>query len=319
MIEIALVVSIAIFAIAVLVFLAMKTGPSKPLKQRLEAIERETSKAPPEVAATDIRRAEQFGGWLNRWMVRVNVAPWARLLLYQAEVKTPPESLLAMSVAGWVAAGAVVYWRTDAVAPAVLLSAAVIPAPLLYVYRRRAKRFERFEQQLPEALDLLVSALRVGHSLITGVGALAQVSPEPIAREFRTLFEEQNFGLDLRSAMANLAMRVPLQDVRIFVAATLIQKESGGNLAEVLDKVAQTTRERFRLRKQIRVHTAPGRLTGLILSLFPLVLGLGMYLVDPETMSVLWTRPIGLKLLYGAVGMIVVGCLIIRKIVDIRV
>ena len=119
--------------------------------------------------------------------------------------------------------------------------------------------------------------------------------------------------------MTNLAVRVPLQDVRIFVSAALIQKESGGNLAEVLEKVAQTTRERFRLKKQIMVHTAQGRLTGWILSLLPVLLGFGMYMVNPEGMSVLWTHPVGLKMLYAALTMIIVGGLIIRKIVRIRV
>jgi tight adherence protein B len=142
---------------------------------------------------------------------------------------------------------------------------------------------------------------------------------EPLAGEFRKLFDEQNFGLDSRTAMTNLALRVPLPDVRIFVAASLIQKESGGNLAEVLAKVSQTTRSRFQLRKQIMVHTAQGRLTGWILSLLPVGLGLGMYLVNPDGVAVLWTRPMGLKMLGAAAVMIAVGWLIIQKIVRIRV
>jgi tight adherence protein B len=215
--------------------------------------------------------------------------------------------------------GFLIYLRTQSLLPSILISAGFIPVPLLYLLRRRASRFAKFEQQLPEALDMLVSALRVGHSLITAIGALGSDATDPLAREFRKLFDEQNFGLDLRTAMNNLAIRVPLQDVRIFVAAALIQKESGGNLAEVLDKVAQTTRERFRLRKQIKVHTAQGRLTGWILSLMPVVLGFGMYLENPEGMSVLWTRPLGLKLLYTAGSMIIIGGLIIRKIVRIQV
>ena len=117
----------------------------------------------------------------------------------------------------------------------------------------------------------------------------------------------------------NLTERAPIQDFRIFVAAVLIQKESGGNLAEVLEKVAETTRERFRLKKQVSVHTAQGRMTGWMLSLLPVALGLGMYFVNPDGMSVLWKRPIGLKMLYTAIGMDIVGALIIRKIVSIRV
>jgi tight adherence protein B len=135
----------------------------------------------------------------------------------------------------------------------------------------------------------------------------------------RKCFDEQNYGVDLRTALVNLTVRAPIQDFRIFVAAVLIQKESGGNLAEVLDKVAQTTRERFRLKKQVSVHTAQGRMTGWILSLLPVLLGIAMYFMNPESMSVLWTNPVGLKMLYASAGMDVVGALIIRKIVGIRV
>jgi tight adherence protein B len=159
----------------------------------------------------------------------------------------------------------------------------------------------------------------VGHSLIASLGAVAQDSREPISGEIRKCFEEQNYGVDLRTALVNLTQRAPIQDFRIFVAAVLIQKESGGNLAEVLEKVAETTRERFRLKKQVSVHTAQGRMTGWILSLLPVGLGFAMYLVNPDGMSILWKSSVGLKLLYTAIGMDIAGALIIRKIVRIRV
>jgi tight adherence protein B len=177
----------------------------------------------------------------------------------------------------------------------------------------------KLEQQLPEALDMMASAMRVGHSLIASVGSVAQDSQDPISGEMRKCFEEQNYGIDLRTALIHLTDRAPIQDFRIFVAAVLIQKESGGNLAEVLDKVSQTTRERFRLKKQVMVHTAQGRMTGWILALLPVLLGGGMYLMNPDSMSVLWKRPVGIHLLYTAFGMEVTGALIIRKIVAIRV
>ena len=320
MILVVLVVCLAIFALAAVVIVAMSAGPSKLVKQRLQALHWESAPAQFE-EATDIRREEPTGRivWLNRWMVKLNIASRARLLLYQADVKTPPERLLLIGLIGWVVAAGAIYLRTGALWAAILLAAGVIPLPLIYVFRKRAKRFAKFERQLPEALDMLVGALKVGHSLITAIGALGQDTSEPLAGEFRKLFDEQNFGLDPHTAMTNLALRVPLPDVRIFVAAALIQKESGGNLAEVLGKVAQTTRARFQLKKQIMVHTAQGRLTGWILSLLPVGLGLGMYLVNPDGMSLLWTRSIGLKMLGTAVAMIIVGWLIIQKIVKIRV
>jgi tight adherence protein B len=199
------------------------------------------------------------------------------------------------------------------------LSALVVPLPWMYVLRRRGRRFGKFEEQLPEAIDLLVSALRAGHSLMTAIGFLGQEPREPLSGEFRACFEEQNYGIDLRTALMNLGVRVPVGDLQIFIAAVLIQKESGGNLAEVLEKVATTSRERFRLRKQVQVHTAQGRMTGWILSILPIALGFAMYLVHPEGISLLWTNPTGLKLLYTAIVMNVLGALAIRKIVRIRV
>ena len=123
----------------------------------------------------------------------------------------------------------------------------------------------------------------------------------------------------MRAALAGLTDRVPVQSVRIVVTALLIQKETGGNLAEVLEKAAEVSRQRFRLQRQIRVHTAQGRMTGWVLSLLPVALGVGLYLLNPKNMSVLWERPIGLKVLYGAIAMTVIGGLIIRKIVNVRV
>jgi tight adherence protein B len=137
--------------------------------------------------------------------------------------------------------------------------------------------------------------------------------------EFKACFEEQNFGLELKNALDNLITRVPLQDLRIVCTAIMIQKESGGNLAEVLDKTAHVIRERFRLRRQVMTHTAQGRLTGWILTLLPVALAFALYTVNPDMMSILWKREIGLKLMYTAIGMIIVGGLIIRKIVNMDV
>lgn len=321
MIALILTVFAAVFAVALLVIFAFAGGPSKEIEVRMRALAWESLPTQAEETATNIKREERISSleWINRWLTRFNLVEQTGLLLRQAGVKTPPETLLAISLGGWAALGCLVYMRTDALLPAGLLGALAVPAPLFYVLHRRTKRMARFEQQLPEALDMLVSALQVGHSLVSAMGSIGRDCAEPVGGEFRALFDEQNFGVDLRTAMTNLARRVPVQDVRIFVAAALIQKESGGNLAEVLSKVALTTRERFRLKKQIAVHTAQGRLTGWVLSILPVALGLGMYLVNPAEMSILWTSPTGLKMLYTAAGMIVVGTLIIRKIVHIRV
>jgi tight adherence protein B len=192
-------------------------------------------------------------------------------------------------------------------------------APLAYVLHKRSKRLDSFQQGLPEALDLMVSALRAGHSLIAAMGSVARECANPVGSEFKACFEEQNYGLELKAAMDNLIKRVPLQDLRIFATAIMIQKESGGNLAEVLDKTSHVIRERFRLKRQVGVHTAQGRMTGWVLTLLPVVLGTALYFVNPEMMSVLWRNPTGVKMLWTAGGMILIGGFIINRIVNMDV
>jgi tight adherence protein B len=269
----------------------------------------------------DIRKDEMLSAipLFNRWLLRIELASRMRSLLYQAGLKWTSGALMLMSAVCFVIPACLIYLRTDVALLSMLLGGLIGFVPFAYVFHKRSRRFGQIERELPEALDLMVSALRAGHSLVAALRLVAYESPEPINGEFRICFDEQNYGLELRSAMENLVNRVPLQDLRIVVTAILIQKESGGNLAEVLDKAAYLIRERFRLRQQVRVHTAQGRLTGWILSFLPVVLGTGLYLINPETMSVLWTRPIGVKLLYTSAVMTITGALIIRKIVNMDV
>ena len=316
-------VFLSVFAVIVLITTASGVGASQQTKQALALLDSATmpsrSKADDEIF--DIRRNELLSAipWLNRWLVKMDVAPRLRVLLSQADLKWTVGGLVLMSAACGVFAGYAVYWRTGAGPLALLVSAAAASVPFLYVRWKRGKRFSRFEQNLPDALDLIVGALRAGHSLIAAIGVVAREGTEPVKREFRICFDEQNFGVEFRHAMLNLAERVPIQDLRIVVTAVLIQKESGGNLAEVLEKVAHIIRDRFRLKRQIQVHTAQGRLTGWILSALPVALGFVLYLLNPEHMSLLWQRPIGLKMMYASAGMTCVGALLIRKIVRIRV
>jgi tight adherence protein B len=191
--------------------------------------------------------------------------------------------------------------------------------PFAFVYYKRSKRFGKFQEGLPGALDLIVSAIRAGHSLIAAIGLVSRECLDPIGSEFKACFEEQNYGLELKTALDNMIARVPLQDLRIVSTAILIQKESGGNLAEVLDKTAHVIRERFRLKRQIATHTAQGRLTGWILTFMPIALGFALYWINPTMMSLLWKTPIGVKLMWIASGMIVVGGFIIRQIVNMDV
>jgi tight adherence protein B len=318
-----ILVFISVFAVAALLLVASGTGASQKTKQTLAALESALATERPEARdqVVDLRKQELLSAipWINRWLLKIELAPRVRILLFQANLKWTTGGLLLMSAASCMIPGYLIYLRTGAVVFALLFGFLLGCGPIFFVLHKRRQRFNKFEQELPEALDLMVSALRAGHSLVSALGLVAKESPEPIGGEFRICFDEQNYGLELRAAMENLVTRVPLQDLRIAVTAILIQKESGGNLAEVLDKTAYVIRERFRLRRQVRVHTAQGRLTGWILSFLPVVLGIALYLINPETMSLLWKRDIGIKLLYAAAGMTITGALIIRKIVNMDV
>lgn len=316
-------VFVAAFAVTALVLVTMGAGASRQLKDTLARLD--SVSATSQQAAIDevaiVKREELLSSipWLDRWLRTVDLFGRVRLLLYQSDTKWTAGGVLLASLGCGALAAAAVYFRTEVLPFSLLLGAGAACLPWLYVLYKRRSRFGAFEEGLPGALDLIVSALRAGHGLTSAIGMVGKEAADPIASEFRQCFEEQNFGLELRTAMLNMATRVPIQDVRIIATAILVQKESGGNLAEVLDKVAAVIRDRFRLKREIRTRTAQGRLTGWILGSLPLIFGVGMYLMSPEHMSLLWKRPIGLKMLYGATIMTVIGALIIRKIVRIRV
>ena len=192
-------------------------------------------------------------------------------------------------------------------------------APYGVVMYLRQKRLRAFEERFPEALDLLGRAVRAGHAFTTGLEMIAKESPEPIASEFRTTFEEQNFGLPLRDALLNMTERIPSIDVRFFVTALLIQKETGGNLAEILDGLARVIRDRFRIYREVRVRTAQGRLTAGILIALPVFMMIVLMIMNPTYISPLFHDPKGMLALTVAGIMQVVGSLVIWKIIHIEV
>src|SRR5277367_6373907 len=319
-----LIVFASVFVVLVLVLIGSGVGVSKEAKQTLAVLESTLAVDKPDILKdqiVDIRKQELFSAvpWINRWLLKLDVAPRLSRLLYQANLKWTAGTLILMSVVCFVVPGYLIYLRSRSTILALLLGALAGFAPMAFVLHKRHKRFGKFEQDLPEALDMMVSALRVGQSLVSALDLVAKESPDPVGTEFRICCEEQNYGLELRTALHNLTSRVPIQDLSMMATAILIQKESGGNLAEVLDKVSYVIRERFRMRRQIRVHTAQGRMTGWILSFLPVVLGLALYMVNPETMSILWKRSIGVKMLYASGSMTIIGALIIRKIVNMDV
>jgi tight adherence protein B len=222
-------------------------------------------------------------------------------------------SLLVALGGGWL----VSFWTSPALSVCVGVGLGV--APYAYLYFQRESRFRKFSTLLPEAIDLMARALRVGHAVSAVLEMVGQEVAEPVGSEFRTVYEEQALGLPLREAMLNLVQRMPLDDVRFLATAVVLQKETGGNLAEVLDKTAVVMRERIRLRGQLRVYTAQGRATGWVLCALPFIVFALISLVNPNYEKTLLTDPLGLHLVYAGLILMVIGILVIRKIIDIRV
>ena len=192
-------------------------------------------------------------------------------------------------------------------------------SPFVYLRRRRSVRMRRFEEQFPEALDLLSRAIRAGHAFTTAMGMVAEECPDPVGPEFRKGFDEQNFGLPLKDALSNLSERVPSLDVRFFVTAVLIQRETGGNLSEILDNLAHVVRERFKILRQVRVYTAHGRLTGYVLMALPAALAIVLQFINPELMDLLYHERMGQFMLTGAIVLQIIGYFWIKYAVKIEV
>jgi tight adherence protein B len=191
--------------------------------------------------------------------------------------------------------------------------------PFIFLKVKRTRRMRTFEEQFPEALDLIARALKAGHAFATGLKMAADELPEPVGPEFRKTFDEQNFGLPMKDALDNLAQRIPILDVRFFVTAVLIQRETGGNLAEILENLGFVVRERFKILRQVRVYTAHGRFTGYVLLALPAVLGIALSFINPDHMNLLFRERMGQMLLGVALVMQTIGFLWIKQVIKIEV
>jgi tight adherence protein B len=257
--------------------------------------------------------------WLHRLMMQWSWSSKLQDYVVQSGLAVKPAKLILVSaVAGlgsYLIAG---YFIPHFYASLPIgIAAAVIPFAVVAFMRNR--RLHKFEEHFPEALDLLGRAVRAGHAFTTGLEMISKECPEPLAGEFRTTFEEQNFGLPLRDALLNMTERVPIIDVRFFVTALLIQKETGGNLAEILDGLARVIRDRFRIYREVRVRTAQGRLTAGILIALPIFMMLILSVLNPHYIGILFTDPKGPMVLITAGVMQLIGSAILWKIIHFEV
>jgi tight adherence protein B len=247
-------------------------------------------------------RGSAFGRWVD-----------------QSGVKTTVSAVLLMAVGLAALFGFLSYMLSHALFAAVIGAVIGFAIPFVYLNVKRSRRLHTFEEHFPEALDLIARALKAGHAFVTGLKMVADEMGEPIGPEFRKTFDEQNFGLPLKDALENLTMRIPTLDVRFFSTAVLIQRETGGNLSEILENLAHVVRERFKILRQVRVYTAHGRMTGYVLLALPAVLCVALAYINPDHMNLLFRERMGQMLLLLAIVMQLIGYIWIRQVVKIEV
>jgi tight adherence protein B len=294
--------------------------PSKTeaaVQQRLAGIEvaRDT------VDGTTILRQEGLSSnpWVDDLIRQLPGSLGLLRLIQQAGKNWPVATVLLFSLGGAVIGWWLASLMISSTPLSALVGALIGLSPYLYLYVSREIRFRRFDALLPEAVDLMARGLRAGHASSAVLEMVGNEVSDPVGSEFRAMCEEQSLGLPLRDAMLSLVQRVPRDDVRFLATAILLQKETGGNLAVILDKTAAVMRERARLRGQLMIYTAQGRITGWILCFAPFIMFGLISMVNREYEKVLFTDPLGLRMVYGGLIMMVLGVLIIRKIIDIKV
>jgi tight adherence protein B len=236
----------------------------------------------------------------------------------QADCNIKPSALFGISLGLSALGAAMCIW---------LVNVYVIPLgviiffslPWVWLYHKRAVRLKKFAAQLPDAMELVARALRAGHSLAAGMHVVAEEMPSPISKEFGRVYEEQNLGIPLEEALKGMCDRVPNLDLRFFVTSVGIQRQTGGDLAEILDRIGHIIRERFKILGQVKALTAEGRLSGVVLIAMPIGLFMLMLWMKPDYIRLLWTDPMGIKMSIAAIILVLIGSYAIKKIVDIKV
>src|SRR5579863_669793 len=318
---------IALLVFVVVAFVVFITGllldqrnaRARLIRERLATVQKAPEREPDQELA--LLRDEQLSkipaiDTLLRRSARVTAVQDA---LLQAGMKYRAGNFLVLClVCGLLAGFAALVWTEN---PAIAWAALVIGAflPYSFVSYRRQKRFEKFEELFPEAIDTLARAVRAGHAFTTAIEMISNEIAEPLSTEFRKLYEEQKFGMPVRDALMNLTERVPLVDVKFFVTAVMLQRETGGNLAEILDNLSYVIRERFKIQRQVRVYTAQGRLTMALLMGMPPIIVTVMMVVEPAFIRPLFSDPIGHTLLVAGITLQTIGYFVIRKIIRIQV
>jgi tight adherence protein B len=311
------VVSLTVFTIGSL--LDQRSARARLLRDRLASVQKAAERQPSEELA--LVRDEMLSEIpaLDSLLRRSGRIANLQTLLSQADLRIRAGTILMLCVLSGMGLALVVLILSPF--PQFAWLGMIVGAMLPYSYAsfRRTRRFQKFEELFPEAIDTLARAVRAGHAFTTALELISNEISEPISSEFRKLFEEQKFGLPVRDALLNLTERVPLVDVKFFVTAVMLQRETGGNLAEILDNLSYLIRERFKIMRQVRVYTAQGRLTMMLLMGLPPIIVVTMLLMNPTFIRPLFADPIGHTLIVAGLTLQTVGYFIIRRIIRIQV
>lgn len=311
------IVALTTFAVAWL--FDRRNSRARIIKDRLSAERKAPERAPEEELA--LLRDEQLSQIpaLDTFLRRSTRISNLQKMLAQADMSLRVSNFLGISALTGVAATIIAYVLSKRVEVAWIALLVGFVLPYSYASIRRNKRFEKFEELFPEAIDTLARAVRAGHAFTTALEMITAEVSEPVAGEFRQLYEEQKFGMPVRDALLNLTDRMPLVDVKFFVTAVMLQRETGGNLAEILDNLSYVIRERFKIQRQVRVYTAQGRLTMALLMGMPPIIVTMMLLLNPSFIRPLFSDPIGHFLLVAGITLQTIGYFVIRKIIRIQV
>ena len=269
-----------------------------------------------------VRRAQPLSQVSSlEWLLRRSglvVSPLARQIQH-AGMNTTVGTLMLSAVFAACLTAAAIYLITGLVAVGVVIGVVAGSGPFLVLRFKVNKRQRKFEEQFPEALDLIGRALRAGHAMTTGLGMVADEIPDPVGTEFRLMHDRQNYGMPLAEALRDFGERVPMLDARFFVTAVLTQRESGGNLAEVLDNLSALIRERFKVKRQVRTVSAHGRITGWVLAFLAPTLAAILVVIAPQHMALMIQDPLGIQMIVGAMALQIIGVIAIRRIINIEV
>lgn len=312
-----IVVTIVVFAVGMA--LDQRSARARLLRERLEAVQKPAERKPSEELA--LLRDEMLSNipavdQLLRRSARISSL---QKLLSQADIKMRAGNfLLVCASAGFLFAVIILIWTQNPLFAWLAFFLGFV-LPYGYAAHRRTKRFDKFEEMFPQAIDTLARAVRAGHAFTTALELIANEVTDPIAGEFRKMFEEQKFGLPVRDALVNFTERVPLVDVKFFVTAVMLQRETGGNLAEILDNLSYVIRERFKIMRQVRVFTAQGRLTMMLLMGMPPLIVVAMQTMNPSFIRPLFTEPLGHILVVIGVTLQTIGYFVIRRVITIQV